>query len=183
VLHQRTGRRLGYGELAADAARQPVPKGGAFKLKTRAQFRYIGKDEVRLVDLEAIGKGQATYGMDMRLPGMVYAVVARPPVVGGRLRRFDSAKALAVPGVLKVVEIPAMTGAPAFQPLGGVAVVARNTWAARQGRDALEIECDDGPNGSYDSVAYRQTLEAAARQSGKVVRQQGDAAQAWTKAP
>ena len=148
VLHQRTGRRLGYGELAADATKQPVPQGNALKLKARADFRYIGKDRVRLVDLDAIGKGQATYGMDLCLPGMVYAVVARPPVVGGKMRRFDSTQALAVPDVLKVVEIPAMTGAPNFQPLGGVAVVARNTWAARQGRDALEIEWDDGPNGS-----------------------------------
>ncbi len=183
VLHAPTGRRLSYGDLAADAAKQPVPAGDALKLKDRSAFRYIGKDQVRLVDLEAIGKGQATYGMDMRLPGMVYAVVARPPVVGGRLRRFDSAKALAVPGVLKVVEIPAMQGAPAFQPLGGVAVVARNTWAARQGRDALEIEWDDGPNGSYDSAAYRQTLQAAARAPGKTMRNQGDAANAWAKAP
>jgi isoquinoline 1-oxidoreductase beta subunit len=183
VLHAPTGRRLSYGDLAADAAKQPVPAGDALKLKDRSEFRYIGKDQVRLVDLEAIGKGQATYGMDMRLPGMVYAVVARPPVVGGRLRRFDSAKALAVPGVLKVVEIPPMQGAPAFQPLGGVAVVARNTWAARQGRDALEIEWDDGPNGSYDSAAYRQTLQAAARAPGKTMRNQGDAANAWAKAP
>lgn len=118
VVHAPSGRRLGYGELAADAAKLPVPAGDAVKLKTRAEFRYIGKDEVRPVDLEAIGKGEAMYGMDMRLPGMVYAVVARPPVVGGKLRRVDSAKALAVPGVLKVVEIPAMAGAPAFQPLG-----------------------------------------------------------------
>ena len=183
VLHQPSGRRLTYGELAADAAKQPVPMGDALKLKDRKEFRYIGKDQVRLVDLEAIGKGQASYGMDMRLPGMVYAVVARPPVVGGKLRRLDSAKALAVPGVLKVVEIPPMQGAPAFQPLGGVAVVARNTWAARQGRDALEIEWDDGPNGSYDSSAYRQTLESAARKPGKAMRSQGDAAQAWAKAP
>ncbi|WP_334166728.1 xanthine dehydrogenase family protein molybdopterin-binding subunit [Achromobacter mucicolens] len=183
VLHAPTGRRLSYGDLAADAAKQPVPASDALKLKDRSEFRYIGKDQVRLVDLEAIGKGQATYGMDMRLPGMVYAVVARPPVVGGRLRRFDSAKALAVPGVLKVVEIPPMQGAPAFQPLGGVAVVARNTWAARQGRDALEIEWDDGPNGSYDSAAYRQTLQAAARAPGKTMRNQGDAANAWAKAP
>lgn len=183
VLHAPTGRRLSYGDLAADAAKQPVPASDTLKLKDRSEFRYIGKDQVRLVDLEAIGKGQATYGMDMRLPGMVYAVVARPPVVGGQLRRFDSAKALAVPGVLKVVEIPAMQGAPAFQPLGGVAVVARNTWAARQGRDALEIEWDDGPNGSYDSAAYRQTLQAAARAPGKTVRNQGDAANAWAKAP
>ncbi len=183
VLHASTGRRLSYGDLAADAAKQPVPAGDTLKLKDRSEFRYIGKDQVRLVDLEAIGKGQATYGMDMRLPGMVYAVVARPPVVGGRLGRFDSAKALAVPGVLKVVEIPPMQGAPAFQPLGGVAVVARNTWAARQGRDALEIEWDDGPNGSYDSAAYRQTLQAAARAPGKTMRNQGDAANAWAKAP
>jgi len=183
VLHQPSGRRLTYGELAADAAKQPVPAGDALKLKDRAEFRYIGKDQVRLVDLEAIGKGQASYGMDMRLPGMVYAVVARPPVVGGKLRRLDSAKALAVPGVLKVVEIPPMQGAPAFQPLGGVAIVARNTWAARQGRDALEIEWDDGPNGSYDSSAYRQTLESAARKPGKTMRSKGDAAQAWAKAP
>lgn len=183
VLHPPTGRRLSYGDLAADAAKQPVPAGDTLKLKDRSEFRYIGKDQVRLVDLEAIGKGQATYGMDMRLPGMVYAVVARPPVVGGRLRRFDSAKALAVPGVLKVVEIPAMQGAPAFQPLGGVAVVARNTWAARQGCDALEIEWDDGPNGNYDSDAYRQTLQAAARAPAKTMRNQGDAANAWAKAP
>ncbi|MCP2518599.1 molybdopterin-dependent oxidoreductase [Achromobacter mucicolens] len=183
VLHASTGRRLSYGDLAADAAKQPVPAGDTLKLKDRSEFRYIGKDQVRLVDLEAIGKGQATYGMDMRLPGMVYAVVARPPVVGGRLRRFDSAKALAVPGVLKVVEIPPMQAAPAFLPLGGVAVVARNTWAARLGRDALEIEWDDGPNGSYDSAAYRQTLQAAARAPGKTMRSQGDAANAWAKAP
>ncbi|MCO5120943.1 MAG: molybdopterin-dependent oxidoreductase [Burkholderiaceae bacterium] len=183
VLHQPTGRRLGYGELAQDAARQPVPRGDALKLKARADFRYIGRDQVRLFDLEAIGKGEAAYGIDMRLPGMVHAVVARPPVVGGRLRRFDATRALAVPGVLKVVEMPAMTGAPGFQPLGGVAVVARNSWSAIQGRDALEIEWDDGANGSYDSVAYRKALEAAAREPGKVMRDDGDAPQAWAKAP
>ncbi|MCV2219588.1 xanthine dehydrogenase family protein molybdopterin-binding subunit [Thauera sp. Sel9] len=183
VLHEPSGRRLGFGELAADAARQPVPTADALKLKAREDFRYIGKDKVRLVDLEAIGKGEAVYGMDMRLPGMVYAVVARPPVVGGKLRKFDGSKALTVPGVLKLVEIPAFQGAPAFQPLGGIAVVARNTWAAIQGRDALEIEWDDGPNGSYDSVAYRQELEAASRVPGKLMRDQGNVAEAWAKAP
>ncbi len=179
VVHQSSGRRLGYGELAADAARQPVPGTEQLKLKARADYRYIGKNQVRLVDLEAIGKGQATYGMDMRLPGMVYAVVARPPVVGGKLRRFDSEKALAVPGVLKVVEIPAFQGAPAFQPLGGVAVVARNTWAAIKGREALEIEWDDGPNGGYDSVDFRRTLVEASRATGKTIRDNGDAVSVW----
>ncbi|MCE7525230.1 xanthine dehydrogenase family protein molybdopterin-binding subunit [Alloalcanivorax xenomutans] len=179
VVHPSSGRRLGYGELAADAARQPVPGTEQLKLKARADYRYIGKNQVRLVDLEAIGKGQATYGMDMRLPGMVYAVVARPPVVGGKLRRFDSEKALAVPGVLKVVEIPAFQGAPAFQPLGGVAVVARNTWAAIKGREALEIEWDDGPNGGYDSADFRRTLVEASRATGKTIRDNGDAVSVW----
>ncbi|MGB1764169.1 molybdopterin cofactor-binding domain-containing protein [Alloalcanivorax xenomutans] len=182
VVHPSSGRRLGYGELAADAARQPVPGTEQLKLKARADYRYIGKNQVRLVDLEAIGKGQATYGMDMRLPGMVYAVVARPPVAGGKLRRFDSEKALAVPGVLKVVEIPAFQGAPAFQPLGGVAVVARNTWAAIKGREALEIEWDDGPNGGYDSADFRRTLVEASRATGKTIRDNGDAVSVWNGA-
>ncbi|MGN5477962.1 hypothetical protein ACTMU2_16380 [Cupriavidus basilensis] len=104
--------------MAADAAEMPVPKANVLRLKSPAEFRYIGKEQVRPVDLEAIGKGRATYGMDMRLPGMVYAVVARPPVVGGTLRRVDSAEALAVPGVLKVVEIPAFKGAPGFPAAG-----------------------------------------------------------------
>ena len=182
VVHEASGRRLGYGELAAAAATQPVPSGDALRLKNRDEFRYIGKNEVRLVDLDAISTGQATYGMDMLLPGMVYAVVARPPVVGGKVKRFDDSKALAVPGVLKVVEIPPFKGAPAFQALGGVAVVARNTWAAMQGRAALEIEWDDGANGGYDSAAYRQTLEKAARTPSKAVRNHGDVAAAWDKA-
>ena len=183
VVHQPTGRRLGYGELAADAAKQPVPKGEALKLKSPTDFRYIGKEKVRLVDLEAIGKGLATYGMDMRLPGMVYAVVARPPVVGGKLRSVRSEKALQVPGVLKVVEIPSYSGAPAFHALGGVAVVASNTWSAMQGRAALEIEWDDGPNANYDSVAYRKTLEAAARTPGKPLRNDGNVQDVWARAP
>ncbi|MGG2399415.1 molybdopterin cofactor-binding domain-containing protein [Pseudomonas sp. SH1-B] len=182
VVHVPSGRRLGYGELAEDAAKQPVPAHEALKLKSRDEFRYIGKQEVRLTDLEAIGKGQATYGMDMRLPGMVYAVVARPPVVGGKVKRVDSSKALNVPGVLKVVEIPGYEGAPGFLPLGGVAVVANNTWAAMQGRSALVIEWDDGANASYDSVAYRELLEKASRTAGKVMRDQGDVAGTWSKA-
>jgi isoquinoline 1-oxidoreductase beta subunit len=175
VLHSATGRRLGYGELAAAAAALPVPKGDVLKLKTRAQFRYIGKGQVRPYDLEDIGQGKATYGMDMHLPGMVYAVVARPPVLGGKLRRVNSEKALQVPGVLRVVEMPILDGAPLFKPLGGVAVVANNTWAAMQGRAALELEWDDGPNAAYNSVNYRRTLEAAARAPAKVTRRNGDA--------
>ena len=182
VIHERTGRRLGFGELAAQAAALPVPAGDALRLKTPREFRYIGKGRVRAVDLEAIGKGQAVYGMDMRLPGMVYAVVARPPVLGGKLRTVRSEKALQVPGVIKVLEIPATPGAPGFHPLGGVAVVARNTWAAMQGRAALEIDWDHGPHAAYESDAYRKTLESAARAPGKVLRNDGDAPAAIARA-
>jgi isoquinoline 1-oxidoreductase beta subunit len=183
VLHTPSGRRLGYGELAADAMRLPVPAGEALRLKTPAQWRYIGKGQVGAYDLADIGRGRAPFGIDARQPGMVYAVVLRPPVVGGKLRRLDSAAALKLPGVLKVVEIPAFQGAAGFQPLGGVAVVASNTWAAMQGRAALVVEWDDGPNASYDSAAYRRTLEAAVQTSATPVRNDGDALQVLKQAP
>ncbi len=182
VRHLPTGRSLSFGELAGDAAKQTVPDASQLRLKSATEFRYIGKDVVRLVDLEAIGQGKATYGMDIHLPGMVFAVVARPPVVGGKLRRMNTDKALKIPGVIKVVEIPGFSGAPGFQPLGGVAVVARNTWAALQGRTALELEWDDGPNGGYGSASYRKTLESAASKAGKTLRNQGNVASTWKNA-
>jgi isoquinoline 1-oxidoreductase beta subunit len=174
VIHRPTGRRLGYGSLAKAAAGMPVPARETIRLKDPAQFRYIGKGDLKLLDAQDIVTGKAQYGMDTRLPGMLYAVVARPPVYGGKVVSFDSAAALKVPGVLSVVPIDATPGAPNFNPLGGVGVIARNTWAAMQGRNALKIVWDDGPNASYDSVAYRTTLEEAARKPGKVVRNEGD---------
>ena len=182
LLHTPTGRRLGFGEVAADAARLPLPAPEQLKLKDPAQFRYIGQGKVRAVDSEAIARGQAQYGMDMRLPGMVYAVVARPPVLGGKLRSVDSAEALKVPGVLRVIELPGLTGAPMFKPLGGVAVVATNTWAAMQGRKALKVSWDDGPHGTYNSASYRAELEAAARRPAKMLRDQGDVMQTLAQA-
>jgi len=182
LLHTPTGRRLGFGEVAAEAARLPLPAPEQLKLKDPAQFRYIGQGKVRAVDSEAIARGQAQYGMDMRLPGMVYAVVARPPVLGGKLRSVDSAEALKVPGVLRVIELPGFTGAPMFKPLGGVAVVATNTWAAMQGRKALKVSWDDGPHGTYNSASYRAELEAAARRPAKMLRDQGDVMQTLAQA-
>lgn len=175
VLHLPSGRRLGYGELAADAARLPVPTRAQLQLKQPAEWRYIGKGKTTGVDQVAITRGQASYGMDAVLPGMVFAVVARPPVVGGQLKRADTAAALKVPGVLKVIEIPGFQGAPVFQPLGGIAVVARNTWAAMQGRNALNPQWEDGPNAGYDSAAFRREQERVVKQPGTVYRNEGDA--------
>lgn len=182
VVHARTGRRLGYGELAADAMRQSVPEADRRSLKKAAQFRYIGKDLVHAVDMEDIGRGRAVYGIDQHTKDMVYAVIERPAVLGARLKSRDTEAAMQVPGVLKVVEIPAYRGSPAFQPLGGMAVVAKNTWAAMQGRKALKLEWDASSNDGYDSTEYRKALEKAAREPGKAVRNQGDVAAAWGKA-
>ena len=174
VVHRPTGRRLGYGALAKAAASQAVPARETLRLKTPAQFRYIGKGQLKLVDAPDIVTGKAQYGMDTRLDGMLYAVVARPPVYGGKLVRYDATEALKVPGVVRVVEIESNSPPPMFNPLGGVAVIGRNTWAAIQGRRALKIEWEDGPNASYDSTTFKVTLEEAARKPGKVVRNDGN---------
>jgi isoquinoline 1-oxidoreductase beta subunit len=174
VVHAASGRRLGFGDLAADAATQSVPNVEGLKLKDPKDFRYLGKGEISIVDLRDITVGTAHYGSDTRLPGMKYAVIARPPVTGGKLVSFDSSAAMKVSGVEKVMEVKGWPWPSKFQPLGGVAVIARNTGAAIKGRDALKVVWDDGANGKYDSVAYRTELEEAARKPGLVVRKEGD---------
>jgi isoquinoline 1-oxidoreductase beta subunit len=174
VVHSPTGKKLGYGALAKAAAAMPVPGRDEIRLKDPSQFRYIGTGKLKLVDAPDIVTGKAQYGMDTRLPGMLYAVIARPQAYGGKVMSFDGAEAMKVPGVIRVVQIEPTPGPPQFNPLGGIAVIARNTWAAMQGRKALQIVWDEGPNSLYDSVAFKATLEEAARQPGKVVRNDGD---------
>ncbi len=174
VIRVGTNQKLGYGELAEDAADQPVADASKLKLKDPKDYRYIGKGRISIVDLHDITVGKAMYGIDTRLPGMKYAVIARPPVTGGKLVSFDASDALKVSGVEQVIEVQGWPWPSKFQPLGGVAVIARNTGAAIKGRDALKVVWDDGPNASYDSVAYRKELEDASRQPGEVVRNNGD---------
>ncbi|WP_207477222.1 xanthine dehydrogenase family protein molybdopterin-binding subunit [Arenibaculum pallidiluteum] len=182
VVHEASGRSLGYGELAAAASALPVPDRDRVRLKDPKDFRYIGTQNVGLVDNWDITTGKAQYGIDTRLDGMLYAVVARPPVYGGKVVRFDAAETMKVPGVVKVVPIDTPTIPSEFAPVGGVAVVARNTWAAMQGRERLKVEWDDGPNAGYSSDSYRAQLEQAARQPAKVVRAQGDVDEAMGRA-
>jgi isoquinoline 1-oxidoreductase subunit beta len=175
VVHTPTGRRLGYGALAEAAMKLPIPPADTLRLKSPDAFRYIGKGKILPVDSRDIVTGRARYGADIRLPGMLYAVVARPPVLGGRVKSYDASAALAVRGVVKVVDVPRTDGPPRFNALGGVAVVARNTDAAIRGRDALKIDWDDGPNASYDTSEFYKTLQAAVASEGKVARNTGDA--------
>ena len=178
VVHKPSGRRLGYGDLAAAASALPAPPADQVKLKDQAAFRYLGKGNVQIVDLFDITTGRAGYGIDAKLPGMKYAVIARPTVMGGKLASYDGTAAMKVPGVEKIVVIEGTPPPSKFQPIGGVAVIARNTWAAIKGREALTIRWDDGPHGSYDSAAYKTQLEETARKPAKVVRNDGDAEKA-----
>ena len=193
VIQKSTGQKLGYGDLAADASTMGVPsnvsveKTGAatpvsLPLKDPSEFRYIGKEGTNIVDGFNITTGRAIYGQDVRLPGQKYAVIARPPVMGGKVTSYDATEAKKVPGVVQIVEIPAPSYPMKFQPSGGIAIVADNTWAAIQGRKALKITWDDGPHGTYDSQAYRAAMEATARQPGKVLRSEGDFAAAYASA-
>jgi isoquinoline 1-oxidoreductase subunit beta len=173
VVLSAAGKRLGYGDLAEDAAKLSVPPPASVPLKPRTAWRYIGKP-VPIIDLDDIVQGTAVFGIDMMLPGMLHASIERPPSYGGRVKSYDSTEALKVPGVQHVVEIPGTPPPSGFLPLGGVAVIAGNTWAAMQGRQKMLIQWEPGPNADYDTTAYRAELEATARQPGKVARENGD---------
>ncbi|SEL68715.1 xanthine dehydrogenase family protein molybdopterin-binding subunit [Halomonas daqiaonensis] len=188
VVHTATGRELGFGELAKVARELDVPGRNDLVLKSDSELRFIGKESglingeltsayPKAIDGEDIVTGKAVFGADVDLEGTLYAVVARPPVYGAKVKSVDDSEALDVTGVRKVVRIEG-TGQPAaFNPLGGVAVVATNTWAAMQGRRALKIEWDTAPagnNADYTSDAYREALEQAAQSPGKVIRQTGN---------
>ncbi len=178
VVHKATGRRADYGELAAAAARLPVPKKDQLQMKNPSDWRYIGKGTTS-VDLEKLCTGKATFGMDARIDGMVYASIEHPPVFGGRVKNVDDQEALKVAGVHQTVSIDPFKPPAAFQPLGGVAVIADNTWAAFQGRKKLKITWDNGPNESYDSVEYKKELTETAHKPGKLIRSVGDSDKAF----
>jgi isoquinoline 1-oxidoreductase beta subunit len=173
VVHRASGRKLGYGELAAAAAKLPVPKTEDVPLKARSEWRYIGKDN-SLFDLADIVTGQAVFGMDATMPGMVFASIEHPPVLGQKIKSYDDKAALKVPGVKKTLAIDTFKPPHQFQPLGGVAVIADNTWAAFKGRRNLKIEWESSPHSVYNSDQFRKTLEATSRQPGKVARNVGN---------
>jgi isoquinoline 1-oxidoreductase beta subunit len=160
IVHAPTKRSLTYGSLAEAAAKLPVPQ--HVPLKTPSQYTLIGKATKRLDTPDKVN-GSAQYGIDVRQPGMLYAVVARCPVFGGKVASFDAAKAKAIPGVKDVIQIS-----------NGVAVVADNTWTAMQGRRALEVKWDEGPNAKLTSAEISKLLVDAAAKPGPVARKEGD---------
>jgi isoquinoline 1-oxidoreductase subunit beta len=172
VLHGARKNFLTYGELVEDASKLPVPSLKTVPLKNSNNFTIIGKDKAR-VDAKGKVSGKAQFGIDSRMTGMQFAVVARCPVFGGKVKSFDAANAKSVAGVRQVITIdPVAKGA--FSA-GGVVVLADNSWAAIQGRRALKIEWDEGPAKSESTeTLHKQFLENASK-PGLVVRNEGDA--------
>jgi isoquinoline 1-oxidoreductase beta subunit len=160
VLHTASKRRLTYGQLAAKAATLPVPQDPP--LKDRKDWKILGT-RVRRLDTPAKVDGSAGFGIDVKQPGMLVAVVARCPTIGGKVASFDATKAKAVPGVKQVVQISS-----------GVAVVADGYWNAKKGRDALDVKWDDGPNAQVTSASISQLLADTAQKPGAQARHDGD---------
>jgi isoquinoline 1-oxidoreductase beta subunit len=182
VVHRTSGRKLGFGALAKRAARVALPAHDAVKLKASAEFRFLGKGGVPLLDGHDIVVGKAQYGIDPWFKDMAFAVIARSPVLGGTIKHVEVDDAAGSPGVYKVWQMPAPNKDAKFHPLAGVAVIANSTGAAIAARKLLKIEWDAGANGSYDSVSYRAGMEAAARKAGQVVRETGNVDQAMHSA-
>lgn len=172
VLHGARKSFLTYGELVEEAAKLPVPDPKTVPLKNPSEFTIVGRDVPR-VDAKEKATGTAKFGIDARVPGMQYAVVARCPVFGGKVKSFDATKAKRVSGVRDVITIDAV-GKGAFTA-GGVVVLADNSWAAMEGRRALDIVWDEGPGSSESSETLRKQFLGNAAKPGKVVRNDGDA--------
>ncbi|WP_276503222.1 xanthine dehydrogenase family protein molybdopterin-binding subunit [Terrimonas pollutisoli] len=167
VIHDATGRKLSYGELVDKAATITSPK--EVKLKEAKDFKFIGKPIKRLDTPEKID-GSGIFGLDVKIPGLLTAVIARPPVFGGKVKSFNADKAKAIPGVKDVVQIDR-----------SIAVVANGFWPAKLGREALEIVWDEGPLSTLDSKTQTQQYADLAKQTGAVAKKEGDVAAVKSK--
>lgn len=177
VHNKKNKQKLSYGELVSKAVKLPVPQNPT--LKTKDQFRYIGKPLARH-DQDEVVVGKRTYGIDTKIPGLKYAAIAHVPVFGGKLKSVDKTEAMKVKGVIDVVEVEPIKNP--FSSVGGVAVVANNTWTAQQALKKLKIEWDLGENRSYDSKAYLQDLVKNVESPAQQIFNRGDVDKALEKA-
>lgn len=181
VTHKASGKTIGYGELVSEAARLEVPQADTLTYKPKSERTYIGKN-VQITDMDVILSGKSVFGIDARRDDQVYAVIARSPVLGAPMESFDSDAAMEVPGVVDVIEMPSTPGAPAFNALGGIAVLATSTWAAIKGREALVIEWGKSEHSDFDSASFERALGDTTQEPGKVFRNDGDVDAAFADA-
>ncbi len=176
AIHQN--QSIDFKDLVKIASTLEVPDRATLTLKTEAEQKYIGKDGMKNLDGHGIVTGQAEFGFDVDIDGMKTAVIARPPVVFGKVKSFDSTETMKIPGVVKVIEMPALSPPAAFKMLGGVAVIAENTWAAIEGRKKLKIDWDHGSNQNYSTKDHEAVFIKALDNPKEVVRSRGDIDQA-----
>ncbi len=178
VVLKGGSRKIPFGDLVAQIQAMEIPKPADVTMKEFSSYKLVGTG-VPIYDVKDIATGKAVFGADVNLPNMLIAVVRRSPVVGAKVVSFDGEKALAVPGVKKVVKIDG-PGLPAGldKPLEGIAVLAENTWAAIKGSEALEIEWDLGPNQTYNSAVQLREMLKSTGTNGTVKRQRGNFSQA-----
>jgi len=177
VVNTTNNKKAFYGDLIKEAAAVTIPENPT--LKDPKDFKYIGKG-LKSIDGAGFASGKPKYGMDIRLDNMKFAAIVRCPVTFGTVKSFDKTKALAVAGVTDVVEIPRI--AKPFGALGGVAVIADNTWAAFKGKEALTVEWDYGSNKEYTSESYDKMILANVLKKGKEVRNDGNVNKAFKNA-
>lgn len=182
VVHTSSGQKISFADLAIAAGELPIPTAEQVKLRPDGELKRIGTN-LPLLDGPDYVAGRATFGADVILPDMLIAVIARPPVLGGKVKGYDKEAALKVPGVKHVVELPYPQPPYGFQPFGGVAVVAENTWAAIKGREALNVVWENlEVNTSYNSEDYRQQLLKTVNTPGAIERNVGDVERALKEA-
>ena len=171
VVNNTTGEKVFFGDLVEDAKTIAIPSDENIILKDKKDFKYIGKKVVRGIDMEDFLHGKANYGLDARLPNMKFAAIARSPVTFGSVKSFDTSEATEITGVEQVVQLDRLIP-PAgqfFGMLGGVAVIANNTWSAFQGKNNLNIEWESGSNKSYDTEKFKEKLISRIHNKAKVV--------------
>ena len=168
AVFNKKGQKLTYGHLATAAAKQPPPE--HVQLKDPKTFKLIGKPIKRIDSPEKVN-GEAVFGIDVKLPGMLTAVIARPPIFGATMKSFDDSRARSMPGVKKIVAIPA-----------GVAVIADTFWQAKTARDALRVEWDEGSMQSFNTSEMMHQFRERAKSPGTSVRKDGDATAALASA-
>jgi isoquinoline 1-oxidoreductase subunit beta len=173
IVHAKSGKKIGFGALVPAAAKLPVPKKESLQFKAKTEWKFVGKER-QIYDLKDITTGKAPFGLDIYREGMVYASIEHPPVYGGTIKSYDDKEALTVKGVSQTVTIDPFKPPHQFQPLGGVAVIANNTWAALQGRKRLKIDWNDGAHASFNSEPFKQQMIARVKQPAKVARNLGN---------
>ena len=181
VVHKPSGKKVDFGELVAVAATLPVPDEKLVKPKAREKWRYVGKN-IRSIDMQNVVSGNTVFGQDIELEDMLIAVIQRPPVMFTKPVTVDDKKTRKIKGVVDVITLKSASAPANFAPLGGVAVLANNTWAAMQGVDALNITWSENEHSTYQSAAEKQQLIDTAKQAGEVVRKRGDGAAGLTQA-